>query len=415
MTSNGSSPGASASTSPARKPRRIVLLGATGSIGRSTVDLLERDPEGFSVSAVAGGRDVAALARVARATRAEFAAVRDDKAYAALKEALAGTNIQVGAGREAVIEAALREADLVVSAIVGAAGVEPTFAALSAGRDVALANKECLVCAGTPFMRKAQEMGVRLLPMDSEHNAIFQALGGEDPARIEKMIVTASGGPFRTWEKARIDAATVEEALNHPNWAMGPKITVDSAGMMNKGLELIEAHHLFSVPVEKLDVVVHPQSIVHGLVAFTDGSVTAGMAMPDMRTPIAHCLGYPDRLTTPTPRLDLAKIATLTFEAPDFERFPALKLALDALRDGGALSTVLNAANEIAVEAFLDRRISFAGIARHLADACEAALRDGTARAPADVEEALRVDHIVRERSRTVLAADAASGMLTLQ
>ncbi|MCC3247102.1 1-deoxy-D-xylulose-5-phosphate reductoisomerase [Methylocystis sp. WRRC1] len=398
----------------ARAPRRIVLLGATGSIGRSTVDLLERDPEGFSVVAVAGGANAAELARVARVTKAEFAAIRDESAYAELKEALSDTNTQVAAGREAVIEAAVRECDLVVSAIVGAAGVEPTYAALSAGRDVALANKECLVCAGVPFMRMAKKMKVRLLPVDSEHNAIFQALGGEDPARIERMIVTASGGPFRTWSRERIAAASVEEALNHPNWAMGPKVTIDSAGLMNKGLELIEAHHLFDVPAEKLEVVVHPQSIVHGLVAFTDGSVTAGMAPPDMRVPIAHCLGYPDRLTTPAPRLDFAKIAALTFEAPDFERFPALRLALDALANGGGLPTVLNAANEIAVEAFLDRRIPFAGIAGHVAGACEAALRDGTAREPASVEDALAIDHIVRERSRTVLAVAAASGMLTL-
>ena len=396
-------------------PRRIVLLGATGSIGRSTVDLLERHPEKFSVSAVAAGRDVEALARVARAVGAEFAAIRDESAYDALKAALAGTNIQAAAGREAVIEAALRDADLVVSAIVGAAGVEPTYAALAAGRDVALANKECLVCAGVPFMRAAAEAGVRLLPMDSEHNAIFQALGGEDPSRIERMIITASGGPFRTWSKERIASARVEEALNHPNWAMGPKITVDSASMMNKGLELIEAHHLFGVPAEKLDVVVHPQSIVHGLVAFSDGSLTAGMAAPDMRTPIAHCLGFPDRLEAPTPRLDLAKIATLTFEAPDFERFPAMRLAFDALRAGGGLPTVLNAANEIAVEAFLDRRIPFDGIARHVAEACESALRDGTANAPESVEDALAVDHIVRERSRSALAGHATSGMLTLQ
>lgn len=365
--------------------------------------------------AVAGGRDARGLAEIARRTKAEFAAIRDENAYSELKEALAGTNTQVAAGREAVIEAALREADLLVSAIVGAAGVEPTHAALSVGRDVALANKECLVCAGAPFMRTARKTQARLLPVDSEHNAIFQALGGEDPSRIERMIVTASGGPFRTWSKERIAAATVEEALNHPNWAMGPKITVDSAGMMNKGLELIEAHHLFGVSAEKLEVVVHPQSIVHGLVAFSDGSVTAGMAPPDMRVPIAHCLGYPDRLTTPAPRLDFAKIATLTFEAPDFERFPALRLALDALAHGGGLTNVLNAANEIAVEAFLGRRIPFSGIARHVADACETALREGYAQAPESVEEALGVDHIVRERSRAVLAVDAPSGMLTLQ
>jgi 1-deoxy-D-xylulose-5-phosphate reductoisomerase len=388
------------------KPRRIVLLGATGSIGKSTVDLLERNPQSFAVAAVAGGGDYEALARVARAVKAEFAAIRDPDAYSGLKAALSGSGIQVAAGREAVIEAALREADLVVSAIVGAAGVEPTYAALSAGgRDVALANKECLVCAGVPFMRAAARAGVRLLPMDSEHNAIFQALGGAPVATIERMTITASGGPFRTWTKAAIDAATVEEALAHPNWSMGPKITVDSAGMMNKGLELIEAHHLFAVPAEKLHVVVHPQSIVHGMVSFADGSVTAGLAQPDMRAPIAHCLGYPDRLETPVRRLDLAEVGTLTFEKPDFERFPSLKLALNALAHGAGLPTVLNAANEIAVEAFLAGRIPFAGIARHVSEACEAALKDGTAREPSNVEEALGIDHIVRERSRGVLAA----------
>ena len=398
-----------------RRPRRIILLGATGSVGRSTVDLLERDPENFSVTAVAAGRDALALADIARRTKAEYAAVRDESAYGALKEALAGTNIQVGAGREAVIEAALREADLVVSAIVGAAGVEPTHAALAAGRDVALANKECLVCAGVPFMRTAKETGVLLLPVDSEHNAIFQALGGEDPSLIERMFVTASGGPFRTWSKERIAQATLEEALNHPNWSMGPKITIDSAGMMNKGLELIEAHHLFGVPAHKLEVVVHPQSIIHGMVAFTDGSVTAGLAAPDMRVPIAHCLGYPERLATPTPRLDLTKIGSLTFEPPDFNRFPALRLALDALAQGGGLTTVLNAANEIAVEAFLARRIAFSGIAHHVSQACEDALREGYAKEPATIFEALDVDQLVRDRSRKSLATSAPLHELSYQ
>jgi 1-deoxy-D-xylulose-5-phosphate reductoisomerase len=399
----------------AKTRKRIVLLGATGSIGRSTVDLLERDPEAFEVSAVAGGRDHAALARVARAVGAKFAAISDPSAYGALKEALSGTNIGVGAGPEAVVEAAQREADLVVSAIVGAAGVAPTHAALTLGRVVALANKECLVCAGIPFMRAAERAGARLLPMDSEHNAIFQALGGADPATIERMTLTASGGPFRTWSRQAIAEATPEQALAHPNWAMGPKITVDSAGMMNKGLELIEAHHLFTVPAAKLDVVVHPQSIVHGLVSFSDGAVTAGLAAPDMRVPIAHCLGYPVRLSTPAPRLDLAAVGQLTFERPDYERFPALRIALDALADGGGLPTVLNAANEIAVEGFLARRIGFDGIARHVAEACEAALKDGTAREPASVEEALDIDHIVRERSRGALALEVASGILTLR
>lgn len=395
-------------------PRRVVLLGATGSVGRSTVDLLQRDPEGFAVAAVASGRDAAGLAEIARATGAEFAAVRDESAYAELKSALSGTRTEVAAGREAVIEAATRDADLVLSAIVGAAGVEPTHAAIEAGRDIALANKECLVCAGGPFMRAARAHQVRLLPVDSEHNAIFQALGGEDPARIERMIVTASGGPFRTWSRERIARATVEEALNHPNWAMGPKITVDSAGMMNKGLELIEAHHLFGVPAEKLEVVVHPQSIVHGLVAFADGSVTAGLAPPDMRVPIAHCLGYPDRLTTPAPRLDFAKIATLTFEAPDFDRFPALRIALDALAHGGGMTTVLNAANEIAVAAFLDRLIPFSGIADHVGAACEAAARDGLGDEPATVADALEIDRLVRERSRATLLGEVSVSSLAV-
>jgi 1-deoxy-D-xylulose-5-phosphate reductoisomerase len=397
------------------RPRRIVLLGATGSVGRSTVDLLERDPEGFEVAAIAGGSDHVALARIARAVRAKFVAIRDPRAYGPLKEALSGSGIEVAAGADAVVEAAVREADLVLSAIVGAAGVAPTHAALALGRDVALANKECLVCAGIPFMRTAKRTGARLLPVDSEHNAIFQALGGADPATIERMTLTASGGPFRTWSKQAIAAATPEQALNHPNWAMGPKITVDSAGMMNKGLELIEAHHLFGVPAEKLDVVVHPQSIVHGLVSFSDGSVTAGLAAPDMRVPIAHCLGYPIRLQTPTPRLDLAAIGSLTFEKPDLDRFPALRLALDVLAEGGGLPTVLNAANEVAVESFLAGRIEFGGIVRHVSEACEAALKDGAAREPASVEEALQVDQIVRERSRDALALTDRSGILAAQ
>jgi 1-deoxy-D-xylulose-5-phosphate reductoisomerase len=393
-----------AATAASPAPRRIALIGATGSIGKSTVDLLSRNPHLFTVVSLAAGRDHAELARLALLLRPEFVAIRDESGYEPLKAALAGTNIQVGAGRAAVIEAATRDADMLVSAIVGAAGVEPTHAALELGRDVALANKECLVCAGVPFMRTARDKGARLLPMDSEHNAIFQALGGADPATIEKMILTASGGPFRTWTKEAIDKATVAEALNHPNWSMGPKITTDSASMMNKGLELIEAHHIFSVPAEKLDVVVHPQSIVHGLVAFCDGAVTAGMGVPDMRVPIAHCLGFPDRLAAPTPRLDLAAIGSLTFERPDYERFPALKIALDALAAGEGCPTVLNAANEIAVEAFLAGRIAFGDIARHVAAALEAAQKNGEAGEPATVAEALAVDHTTRERSRRVLA-----------
>ncbi|HMK90143.1 MAG TPA: 1-deoxy-D-xylulose-5-phosphate reductoisomerase [Methylocystis sp.] len=386
-------------------PRRISVLGATGSIGKSTIDLLKRSPQRFRVVSLVAGGDATALAGLARDLKPEFVALRRDEGYAELRGALGGSNVAFGAGRSAVVEAAQRDADLVVSAIVGAAGVEPTHAALAPGRIIALANKECLVCAGGPFMRAAKKAGATLLPIDSEHNAIFQALGGADPATIERMTITASGGPFRLWSKEAIAKATLEQALKHPNWAMGPKNTLDSATLMNKGLELIEAHHLFSVGADRLSVVVHPQSIVHGLVYFADGSVTAGLAMPDMRTPIAHCLSYPERMEAPTRRLDLAAIGALTFEPPDCDRFPALRLALDALAAGGALPTVLNAANEMAVEAFINRRIGFSDIARHVEAALEAAHKAGAEREPATIDEALAVDHNVREKSRALLAA----------
>ena len=355
--------GFSAKHSRARTPRVVTVLGATGSIGRSTAELLSAAPEEFSVAAVAGGRDAGALARMAIRLKAPFAALADASGYGDLKTALAGTGITAAAGPDAVIEAALYPSDLVIGAIAGAAGVRPTFAALEAGRTIALANKECLVCAGPAFMRQAERSRTRLLPVDSEHNAIFQALGDADPATIEMMTLTASGGPFRSWTREAIAAATPEQALAHPNWAMGPKVTIDCAGLMNKGLEVIEAHYIFGIEAARLDVLVHAQSIVHGLVSFIDGSVTAGLASPDMKVPIGHCLGYPDRLRTAARRLDLATIGTLTFERPDLDRFPALRVALDALRTGRGLPTVMNAANEIAVEAFLKKLISFHDIA----------------------------------------------------
>ena len=387
-----------------RPPRVVTVLGATGSIGRSTEDILLGAPEDFSVAAVAGGRDAAALAKTAIRLKASFAALADPAGYADLKAALAGTGIKAAAGESAVIEAALHPADIVMGAIAGAAGVRPTFAALEAGRTIALANKECLVCAGPAFMRQAAVSGTRLLPVDSEHNAIFQALGDAETDSIETMILTASGGPFRSWTYAQIATATPEQALAHPNWAMGPKVTIDCAGLMNKGLEVIEAHHIFNIEAARLDVLVHAQSIVHGLVSFTDGSVTAGLASPDMKVPIGHCLGYPDRLHTKAKRLDLAAIGTLTFEKPDLERFPALRVALDSLRAGQGMPTVMNAANEIAVEAFLKKLISFHDIARLVEEACEAASRDGTAREPVTIEDALGVDHVVRERTRKALS-----------
>ena len=330
-----------------RQPRVVTLLGATGSIGRSTADILSDAPEAYTVAAVAGGRDPIALAKTAVRLRASYAALADPSGYAALKEALSGTGIEAAAGDAAVTEAALHPSDLVVGAIAGTAGVKPTYAALEAGRTIALANKECLVCAGAAFMRQAQLQGTRLLPVDSEHNAIFQALGDADPSAIEMMTLTASGGPFRTWTREQIASATPEQALAHPNWAMGPKVTVDSAGLMNKGLELIEAHYLFEIEAARLDVLIHAQSIVHGMVAFADGSVTAGLAAPDMKVPIGHCLSYPERVKTAARRLALAAIVE---------------------------------------------------------EACDAALANGVAREPTSIADALGIDHTVRESCRATLA-----------
>ena len=400
-------PEAAARAAPRPAPqeaKRLVILGATGSIGRSCAQVIGESAGRFAVMAVAGGRDGAALARVARSLGARFAAVADPAGYAELKAGLAGSAIEAAAGPEAVVAAALEPADLVVSAIVGAAGLAPTYAAVSAGRAVALANKETLVCAGDVVMAAARKTGARLLPLDSEHNAIFQALGGRDPATIVRMTITASGGPFRQWSAERIAAATRVEALAHPNWAMGPKVTIDSATLMNKGLELIEAHHLFGVPAERLGTVVHPQSIVHGLVAFADGSLIAGLASPDMRTPIAHCLGYPERIASGVAPPDLAALAKLTFEPIDLVRFPAMALATAALAEGGGAPTALNAANEVAVAAFLDGRIGFGTIWR-LVERTLATMR--TAReiaAPATVAEALAIHHIARDRATALLA-----------
>lgn len=384
-------------------PRTLVILGATGSIGRSTAQILELHPDRFRVAAVAGGRDAEALARTAVALDAAFAALADASRYAELKAALAGTGIECAAGPEAVAEAARRPCDLVIGAIAGTAGMMPTFAAIEAGRLIALANKETLVCAGDAVMAAVARHGARLLPLDSEHNAIFQALGDTDWTTIERMTLTASGGPFRNWSAEQIAAATLDQALAHPNWSMGPKVTIDSAGLINKGLELIEAHYLFGVAAERLDVVVHPQSVVHGLVSFADGSVTAGLALPDMRVPIAHCLTYPHRIESGARKLDLAVVGTLTFDKPDLDRFPGLRVAMDALREGRGLPTVFNAANEIAVDGFVARRIGFSDIARIVEQVCDAALADGTASTPAGIADALAVDHVARERAAALL------------
>jgi 1-deoxy-D-xylulose-5-phosphate reductoisomerase len=379
------------------QPKRLTILGATGSIGNSTAEVIAASPGCFEVEAVAAGADAVALAAIARQLGARHAALADAAGYAQLKALLAGSGIEAAAGAQSVIDAACRPVDLVVGAITGAAGVEPTFAAVRAGQAVALANKECLVCAGAPFMREVAARRSTLLPMDSEHNAIFQAMAGNDARHIAKMILTASGGPFRNWTAEQIALATPEQALSHPNWDMGPKVTIDSASLMNKGLELIEAHFLFDVEAERLGVLVHPQSIVHGLVTYSDGAMVAGMALPDMRVPIAHCLGWPERLDTGVAPLDLAQIAKLTFEQPDLNKFPALRLAMQALREGGAMATVLNAANEVAVELFLKKAISFPDIARIVEQTCDRFLSLASSNSPTSVSEALAVDHNARE------------------
>ncbi|SFG53558.1 1-deoxy-D-xylulose-5-phosphate reductoisomerase [Methylobacterium gossipiicola] len=383
----------------------VSILGATGSIGRSTTDLLAQHPERFRVGALVGGRDAEAIAKLAREIGADFVALADAAQGPLLKDLLSGTGIPNGAGETAVLEAVARDADIVMAAVSGAAGLRPTHAALRLGRTVALANKESLVCAGDAFMRDAKRYGASLLPVDSEHNALAQALGDGKVADVASMTITASGGPFRTWSAERIAAASPEQAAAHPTWSMGMKINIDSASLMNKGLELIEAHHLFGIEADRLDVIVHPQSIVHGLINWRDGAVTAGLAMPDMRVPIAHCLGLGERLTIARGRpVNLAAVGSLTFEAADEARFPCLRIARAALRDGGAAPTVMNAANEIAVAAFIRGAIGFYGISDLVERACThfAGIHG---QAPADVDEALAIDAEVRAWSTQALAA----------
>ncbi len=382
---------------------RLTILGATGSIGKSTLDLIERNVDAFEIVALTAQSNVEALAAAARRTNARLAVIGDKTRYADLKAALADTAIRVAAGPEAVIAAAAEPADCVMAAIVGAAGLEPTFEAVRQGRRLALANKECLVSAGEVFMSAVADAGAELLPVDSEHSAALQALAGAAPESIERIVITASGGPFRTWTSEQLERATPEQALRHPKWSMGAKISIDSATLMNKGLELIEAFHLFPVRAEQLGVVVHPQSIVHCLVSFTDGAVIAQMASPDMRTPIALALSWPRRMSAPTERLDLAAVGTLTFEAPDEARFPALTIARGALARGGTAPAILSAANEVAVEAFLAGRIGFLDIARTVAKVLEAAENRGFIRPATTLADVLLVDSEARLLAQNLL------------
>lgn len=387
--------GPSAKKTPLRR-RKLTVLGATGSVGSSTLDLIGRSPELFDVVALTAGSNAEKLAEMAVLHKAKCAVLADTSRYNDLKRLLSGTGIEVAAGEEAICDAARMPADWIMAAIVGAAGLRPTFAAVEQGTCLALANKECLVSAGEVFMDAVKDAHTTLLPVDSEHSAVFQALDSSPPQCIELITITASGGPFRTWPMVRLEHATPEEALHHPTWRMGPKITIDSATLMNKGLELIEAYYLFPVGVDQLNVVVHPQSIIHSLVHYCDGSVLAQMGMPDMRTPIAYSLAWPERMPAPSARLDLARLGTLTFEAVDEIRFPALRIARDALITGGSAPTILNAANEIAVNAFLSGKIGFMTIAKVVEATLDASIVEIGNSAATTLDDVLATDQAAR-------------------
>jgi 1-deoxy-D-xylulose-5-phosphate reductoisomerase len=386
--------------------RSLTILGATGSVGRSTAEVVLAHRDELRVEAVVGGRDAEALAAMARRMGAKFAALADERGGAALGQALSGSGIGSGAGSSAVIEAVEREADVVLAAISGTAGLRPTHAALKPGRRIALANKESLVCAGAAFMADARRLGVEIMPVDSEHNALDQALAAGRNRDVEKAVITATGGPFRTWTRERIAIASAKEASAHPVWSMGSKINIDSATLMNKGLELIEAHHLFDLEPERLDVLVHPEAIVHGLVQWSDGALTAGLALPDMKVPIANALRDGGRLAMDLPRLDLAAIGHLSFEKPDETRFPCLSLAKAALVSGGAMPTILNAANEIAVEAYMAGHIGFYDVSKIVETVCSILMRRNVG-APATVADALAIDDEARQAARRLVAGPA--------
>ncbi len=390
------------------RPRRISIFGATGSIGTNTLAVIADRPGEFDVEAVTAFGNAENLARVAKQVGAKVAVIADRRSYETLENALAGTGIEAAAGEKGIEEAASRPVDIVVAGIVGAAGLGPTLAAIRAGSNIALANKECLVCAGDLFVAEARAAGIRILPVDSEHNAIFQALGDNKIEDVDKIILTASGGPFRDWTKQAMAAAGPAEAIKHPNWSMGPKISVDSATLMNKGLELIEAHHLFGVGNDRLEVVVHPQSIIHGIVAFKDGTMIAAMSAPDMRMPIAHCLSWPKRGHDAGLGLDLAKVGKLTFEKPDLDRFPALRIARQALDAGGWATNTLNAANEIAVAAYLSGNIGFLEIARLVEDTIAEVAAAGLNHTPETIKDALALDKEGRRIATGLIARHAA-------
>lgn len=405
-TREGERPGRRAGRSeprPAGARRRLAILGATGSIGRSTVDVIaaQGGAERFEITALTAQSNAALLAEQAIALKARLAVVADERAYPALKQALGGTGVAAAAGAKAAEEAAAEGADWVMAAVAGAAGLPSVLAAARSGADLALANKEALVCAGSLLLEALEDAGGALLPVDSEHNAIFQCLDRAQAHAVERLILTASGGPFRDWPRARMAAVRPEQALRHPNWSMGPKITIDSATMANKGLEVIEAARLFQTPSSRIEVLIHPQSVVHSLVGYADGSVLAQLGQPDMRTPIAYALGWPRRIAAPVAPLDLAAIARLDFEAPDETRFPMLRLAREALETGGSAPALFNAANEVAVAAFLAGGIGFLDIA----ETVERAMAAATVEPLRDLEAVFAADRLGRVRAEEAMSA----------
>ena len=385
---------------PAAARCKIAILVSTGSVGQQTIDLIVRAPDVYETVALTANRNVALLAEQARALRPKLAVVADENQYQALKDALAGTGITAAAGAQAVVEAAQADSDWVMSAIVGAAGLPGTLAAARRGATIAFANKETLVCAGPLMMKLVAEHGATLLPVDSEHNAIYQVFDFDHPEGVARLILTASGGPFRTTSREEMAKMTPEQAIKHPVWSMGAKISIDSATLMNKALEVIEAHFLFEMPREKIDVLVHPQSVIHSMVEYLDGSVLAQLGSPDMRTPIGYCLAWPERMETPVPKLDLAKIGQLTFEAPDPKKFPALAFAQEAMKRGGTAPAILSAANEVAVQAFLDKRIGFLDIER----INEAVLASSPAAALTGLDILAEADRAARARAAELIA-----------
>ncbi len=382
--------------------KKLIILGSTGSIGQSTLDVVRAQPDRFEVVALVGNQNIDQLVSDAKEFQPQLVVTADEHRYGELKDKLAGTGIQVAAGEQATIDAAALPADMAMAAIVGASGLKPTLKAIESGTAIGLANKECLVSAGDVFMAMARENNVPVIPVDSEHSAIFQCLETHNFDEIDEITLTASGGPFRTYTKEQMADITLEQALNHPNWSMGAKITVDSSTLMNKGLELIEAFHLFPVGLDRLKIVVHPQSIIHSFVSYVDGSVLAQMGVPDMRTPIAHALVYPGRIKAPVDRLDLASVATLTFEEPDSEKFPALRLARQVLETGGNAPTIFNAANEIAVAEFLSQRIDYVTITKIVEDTLSKAEQSGMTGPIANLDDVWDADRFARQVAQSL-------------